>query len=486
VLWVVDPTANVKWFGAKGDGSTDDTTAITRAIAQALHSSNDHRLVYLPGGEYKVTSTIAIADYGLKIEGVRDRRPVSVSNETGATRINYTGTGELFEIGTDPSPDPYDNGDYDGYHGFEMRNISMKYTGGTTTALGNGNGNFGTGTYAIRDWKGGSIRLENVWIENFAYGFWGIQSDLNRFQDVWPRYCNVGIELGPRCDQFTGIHIATLYNDTDVILDRCENANFIACKFIQGGSSTEFPIDIGSTYTSRGAEGIVFTGCWFEHLGNAYSVIDSFIRIGYLGGSDDNQQTQGVTFYNPHILTNVSPTTPRANYFMTIGNGTHIRVDQMTGRPDNLADLFEYLGATDPQVWLFGPYDSGTTLDMVQTGSGTPDFNKFLYAAGFNQLSSRLGWFYNFREPPDNNKDHRIGADADDTFVVDFVNSSNETKRILISRRLRHGSAAPASGTWAQGDIVLDTTPSASGTIGWVCTTGGSPGTWKAWGTIAA
>ena len=48
------------------------------------------------------------------------------------------------------------------------------------------------------------------------------------------------------------------------------------------------------------------------------------------------------------------------------------------------------------------------------------------------------------------------------------------------------GTAAPASGTWAQGAIVWNRTPAAAGNIGWVCTTAGTPGTWKTFGTIAA
>ena len=47
-------------------------------------------------------------------------------------------------------------------------------------------------------------------------------------------------------------------------------------------------------------------------------------------------------------------------------------------------------------------------------------------------------------------------------------------------------STTPASGTWATGDIAWDYTPSASGFIGWVCTAGGTPGTWKTFGAIAA
>lgn len=47
-------------------------------------------------------------------------------------------------------------------------------------------------------------------------------------------------------------------------------------------------------------------------------------------------------------------------------------------------------------------------------------------------------------------------------------------------------TAAPTSETWAVGDITWNTAPAAGGTIGWVCTTAGTPGTWKTFGTIAA
>lgn len=47
-------------------------------------------------------------------------------------------------------------------------------------------------------------------------------------------------------------------------------------------------------------------------------------------------------------------------------------------------------------------------------------------------------------------------------------------------------SAAPASGAWAAGDSFRDVTPSASGWIGGVCVTAGSPGTWKSYGAIDA
>jgi hypothetical protein len=48
------------------------------------------------------------------------------------------------------------------------------------------------------------------------------------------------------------------------------------------------------------------------------------------------------------------------------------------------------------------------------------------------------------------------------------------------------GSAAPTTGTWQVGNIVWSNVPAAGGNVGWVCTTAGTPGTWKTFGAIAA
>lgn len=52
--------------------------------------------------------------------------------------------------------------------------------------------------------------------------------------------------------------------------------------------------------------------------------------------------------------------------------------------------------------------------------------------------------------------------------------------------KVEYGTSAPASGSYDRGSIVWNTSPSASGTVGWVCVTAGSPGTWKTFGSIAA
>jgi hypothetical protein len=52
------------------------------------------------------------------------------------------------------------------------------------------------------------------------------------------------------------------------------------------------------------------------------------------------------------------------------------------------------------------------------------------------------------------------------------------------ARRHMTMAAEPGSGTWARGDVVYNRDPSAGGKLGWVCVTGGAPGTWKAFGSI--
>jgi hypothetical protein len=49
-----------------------------------------------------------------------------------------------------------------------------------------------------------------------------------------------------------------------------------------------------------------------------------------------------------------------------------------------------------------------------------------------------------------------------------------------------YAESAPVTGAWLQGDRVYDPTPAAAGFIGFVCTTAGTPGTWKTWGVVSA
>lgn len=58
--------------------------------------------------------------------------------------------------------------------------------------------------------------------------------------------------------------------------------------------------------------------------------------------------------------------------------------------------------------------------------------------------------------------------------------------RASLQLRECEGSAAPTSGDWIAGEKVFDESPSAGSFIGWVCTVSGTAGTWKTFGAITA
>lgn len=62
----LDDLASVRDFGATGDGTTDDTAAINRALFQLYCRENNtqiRRSLYFPAGTYRVTDTIVIPAY---------------------------------------------------------------------------------------------------------------------------------------------------------------------------------------------------------------------------------------------------------------------------------------------------------------------------------------------------------------------------------------------------------------------------------------
>jgi polygalacturonase len=85
----LEPAAlfNVKRYGATGNGTTDDTTAIQAAVTAASVAGG---VVYLPAGTYLVSSSISVAASNVYIKG--DGR--------GATRVIYsmTSSGYVFSF----------------------------------------------------------------------------------------------------------------------------------------------------------------------------------------------------------------------------------------------------------------------------------------------------------------------------------------------------------------------------------------------------
>jgi hypothetical protein len=93
VLWVTEPIANVKWFGAKGDDTTNDYTSIQRAIDQAEASEFD--TVLIPPGDYKINSGLVIDD-PCKLMGVGSAS--TLASTSNITLITMESDSEVHDL----------------------------------------------------------------------------------------------------------------------------------------------------------------------------------------------------------------------------------------------------------------------------------------------------------------------------------------------------------------------------------------------------
>ena len=64
------------------------------------------------------------------------------------------------------------------------------------------------------------------------------------------------------------------------------------------------------------------------------------------------------------------------------------------------------------------------------------------------------------------------------------ITAYKATNNHYFWRKSKVDTSAPTIGSWRIGDIVNNLSPSAGGYVGWVCTTNGTPGTWKGFGSI--
>jgi hypothetical protein len=132
------------------------------------------------------------------------------------------------------------------------------------------------------------------------------------------------------------------------------------------------------------------------------------------------------------------------------------------------SNAFDISTQTTPSGWLI----SGNTF----TGSGVALTVNSLAASEivgntFNQTTS-----INFSSVGARNV---IGANH---YVLDEVVPSDVTNLQQLLHGKYYGTASPSSGTWLTGDRVANSTPGTAGTtaVEWVCSTGGTSGTWQA------
>lgn len=222
------------------------------------------------------------------------------------------------------------------------------------------------------------------------------------------------------------------------------------------------------------------------------------------------QYSPTVTFSNNTVVANLESTNDSANYLLTreaaatmnvLNNVFSMQIVLGTAATTNSGLVTRGSLVDGNHIRVTGA--TGFTHDCVGTDDGTI-INNDLY---FRDFDSRVyGISVSGSAVIHGNKignNDVVGATS-----VAYYSSSATTNVIGIDNNYFYGtwlytqltsnsynsglsvkttslSAIPTSGTWARGDVVFNSAPSAGGTPGWVCVTAGTPGTWKAMANLA-
>ncbi len=158
-----DMFPNVKQYGAMGDGVTDDTAAFVAGLAA-------NRTLVVPGGNYKVSSSLALIS-GTSLIALN--QPDRWRSGVHPVRISYTGTGALFTV--TPAASAIIDTIY-------ISGIHMDGTGATGAVDG-----------LLLDGTAGSSVIEGVYIENCTITNFPQSQvhSVNTVFDVTFRHCTI-------------------------------------------------------------------------------------------------------------------------------------------------------------------------------------------------------------------------------------------------------------------------------------------------------
>lgn len=295
---------NVKDYGAKGDGITNDRTAIVTAINIAIASEG---IVYFPSGTYNITSNITfnLTDKRIAITGSGNtiiagsnisisfisyksttEETFSVVPTKGSTTITLdnvdplTSAGDILQI---ESTDEYINLGISNVHKGEMA-VVQKVSGKTITLNKMLFDDYAIATTVVRRLKPGGIYIDGIKFENTSIG-------LTNLSYSTVRNCtflsgDIGEIVVTDCYDLTLDHLTIIKNET----------------YTGSGS---YGIGVGST------QNILITNCTLNNAGQGIviggethptrNILVAFNTLTH-GNMDSHAQTEYVNFSHNRLF----------------------------------------------------------------------------------------------------------------------------------------------------------------------------------------
>ncbi|MDR9793616.1 glycosyl hydrolase family 28-related protein [Aeribacillus pallidus] len=415
-----DGIFNVKEFGVKGDGTTDDTTAIQAAI----DSVPPNGVIFFPRGTYKITSALKLKNRRLIGSGVSSTFIIQYTDSEAVIKVNGQATyvsDITLKHNVIPSSQTVPNG-----VGIQCEQVSDLSVIERVHIE-----NVTSGIYSKEPWQSGTT-------DNYIYSSSIRDIRISRFthSGIYISYMNAGN---------TGIVLENIYI---INWDTYPTTKFQAKYGIFVKSFDELIANQINIEHGKYEYGIYIDYCgvtqWNSIHFEGYEQVGSYNSMFNIQGAETKQ----VQINSCSIVYCTFDTVPSAickfDYSPNIKiNGLHIKGNS---RINNASVRLFY---ADPNVTQ----------------------NALLEVEGFSDAEGLV-----------NTADYYGSITFQ--FPILYRKNRNQNMIELGGRRIINGSAPPTTGTWSIGDIVYSTNPSATGYIGWVCTVTGTPGTWKSFGAL--
>lgn len=472
-------SVNVLDYGADPTGTVDSTSAINAAIAAGNN-------IYFPAGNYLVNSTISItpskAGKVLFSDGGQDA-PV-------ATIYCKNITGYLFAFDTPSGTNIL---------GFELRGLAFDGSnGGTTSQVG--------------DWTQGSTTwlgvIKNTTGTTFGTGF-AVEVIVKDCTVGWSKVASAAaFDLrGMFCVTLENIKVQGFVNGYGVLIGggvtdttiTLRKLYFLFCQecvtCITGNTDIELYdciFDSVIVATSIFVTKTLFSGCYFENIGyditgasRNYGISLKSLGVSFGAGILDTPVSSAINLgYAPvkfdscffNFYANSDAWIYGLGRGSTSGQGGDVRFYSCYANGQGFFDSVNYSTAYT-NLMFFGWYNVATT-----------SYDGSIWTSGISLYDIRL---FNDGQAtinfPAYDGSHPTNAPIY-TQQVQIING-----RWIITNPVGGGvgwsgapTNSPIGGSWQVGDTIYNSVPAAGGWMGLVCTTSGTPGTWKNFGAIAS